>query len=312
MLLWRTSATLISEISPMCLIFTKAERITLKSHRDFTEKWLQERIAEDPAILGLGSEIQVVALEKVQPRAGRLDLLLYDDQLNRRYEVELMLGATDPSHIIRSIEYWDIERRRYPAYDHVAVLIAEDITSRFLNVMSLLAGSIPLIAIQPVALRVEDKICLHFVRVLDQTALREDDTFAPEARVETTDRAYWEKDATHQVLARCDAVALLVQEFTKAPVRLLYRKAIINLTTEGGIETPIWLKPRKALVQVGAYVPDPEAWVDRFVKIGLLASIRRGNKAVLVSFKPEDFDAHREALRDFLRTAVCPETETAE
>ena len=30
-------------------------------------------------------------------------------------------------------EYWDIERRRYPQYDHCAVLIAEDITSRFLN-----------------------------------------------------------------------------------------------------------------------------------------------------------------------------------
>lgn len=294
------------------LAFTKTERIALKSHREFTEKWLQERIAKDPAILGLGNEIQLVALEKVQPRAGRLDLLLYDDQLNRRYEVELMLGATDPSHIIRSIEYWDIERRRYPAYDHVAVLVAEDITSRFLNVMSLLAGSIPLIAIQLVALRVEDKICLHFVRVLDQTALREDDTVDRVAKPETRDRAYWEGEADANVLRRCDAVALLVQEFTKAPVRLLYRKAIINLTTEGGMETPIWLKPRKALVQVGAYVPSPEAWVERFIKIGLFASLRRGNKAVLVSFKPEDVDSHREALRDFLGTAVCPETETAE
>ena len=27
------------------------------------------------------------------------------------------------SHIIRTIEYWDIERRRYPAYEHVAVLV---------------------------------------------------------------------------------------------------------------------------------------------------------------------------------------------
>jgi hypothetical protein len=33
-----------------------------------------------------------------------------------------MLGATDESHIIRCIEYWDIERRRYPAYEHCAVL----------------------------------------------------------------------------------------------------------------------------------------------------------------------------------------------
>ena len=75
-------------------------------------------------------------------------MLLTDGESNACVEVEIMLGATDPSHIVRCIEYWDIERRRYPAYDHVAVLVAEDITSRFLNVMSLLAGSIPLVAIQ--------------------------------------------------------------------------------------------------------------------------------------------------------------------
>lgn len=129
--------------------FTLHKRIVLKGHPDFTENWIQQRIIDDPHILGLG-DVVLIESEKRQPRAGRLDLLLYDEQLNRRYEVELMLGPTDPSHIIRTIEYWDIERRRYPAYDHVAVLVAEDITSRFLNVMSLLAGSIPLIAIQRV------------------------------------------------------------------------------------------------------------------------------------------------------------------
>ena len=54
----------------------------------------------------------------------------------------------DESHIIRTIEYWDIERRRYPQYDHIAVIVAEDVTSRFLNVISLFNGSIPLMAIQ--------------------------------------------------------------------------------------------------------------------------------------------------------------------
>src|SRR5438270_9376662 len=98
-----------------------------------------------------------------------------DAESTLRYEVEIMLGPTDPSHIIRCIEYWDIERRRYPAYDHVAVLVAEDITSRFLNVMSLLAGTIPFVAIQLNALRVSDAIILDFVTVLDQRVLRRDD-----------------------------------------------------------------------------------------------------------------------------------------
>src|SRR5262245_42205727 len=125
----------------MPLNYTKHEPISLRNHPDFSEVWLHDRIAEDPAILGLG-ELEVIQREKVQFAGGRLDMLLWDADNGTRYEVEVMLGATDPSHIIRAIEYWDIERRRYPAYDHVAVLIAEQVTSRFLNVMSLLAGSI--------------------------------------------------------------------------------------------------------------------------------------------------------------------------
>lgn len=84
----------------MPLDFVKPERIWLKSHPEFSEKWVQQRIIDDPTLLGL-SEVELIDAENVQPRAGRLDLLLYDEQLNRRYEVELMLWATDQSHIIR-------------------------------------------------------------------------------------------------------------------------------------------------------------------------------------------------------------------
>ena len=31
-----------------------------------------------------------------------------------------MLGETDPSHIIRSIEYWDNEKRKYPQRQNFA------------------------------------------------------------------------------------------------------------------------------------------------------------------------------------------------
>ena len=84
-------------------------------------------------ILGLG-DLTLKDKERTQPHAGRLDLLLQDTDANRRYEVEIQLGRTDETHVIRTIEYWDIERRRFPAYDHCAVIVAENITSRFLNV----------------------------------------------------------------------------------------------------------------------------------------------------------------------------------
>ena len=115
--------------------WVEPKRISLRNHPEFNERWVQDRIVENPKLLGLGDLI-VKDQERRQPHAGRLDLLLQDTENDIRYEVELQLGATDETHIIRTIEYWDIERRRYPQYDHVAVIVAEDITSRFLNVVS--------------------------------------------------------------------------------------------------------------------------------------------------------------------------------
>ena len=129
----------------------KLQTINLKTHQELNEKWLQDVIADDPSIVGLGDVI-LKDKERIQPRAGRLDLLMQDSDGNGRYEIEIQLGSIDESHIIRTIEYWDIERRRYPQFDHTAVIIAEDITSRFLNVISLFKGFIPLMAIQVTAI----------------------------------------------------------------------------------------------------------------------------------------------------------------
>lgn len=289
----------------MTLQFIKPEPISLLKHPHFNEKWLQQQIANDPSLLGLG-DLDLIVAEKTQHKAGRLDLLLYDDQLNRRYEVELMLGKTDPSHIIRCIEYWDIERRRYPAYDHVAVLVAENITSRFLNVMSLLAGSIPLVAIQLVALQADDKIMIHCVQVLDQTDLRSDDTQTSSGgttRLTLTDRTYWENRLPPEVLAECDRVLALVRELTGEEYSFCYRKKLMDIVPPAGEESRTWIFPQKTQVRIGGYVDDPEAWVKRFDDAGQIANLRRGNKAVQIPCKQVDTDDKllREFLTDSLR-----------
>src|SRR5258705_9114172 len=150
--------------------YVKPERISLKDHPELNERWLQERIGEDPSLLGLGDLI-LKDKERIQPRAGRLDLLLQDAESTKRYEVEVQLGRTDEAHIIRTIEYWDIERKRYPQYEHTAVLVAEDITSRFLNVIGLFNGFIPLVAIQLNALKLGESVSLVFTTVLDTVRL---------------------------------------------------------------------------------------------------------------------------------------------
>jgi hypothetical protein len=83
-----------------CLVFNSS----ISTHPELTEKWVQDLIADDQSILGLG-ELELRQKERVQPRGGRLDLLLQDPDTKRRYENELQLGSTDEAHIIRTIEY---------------------------------------------------------------------------------------------------------------------------------------------------------------------------------------------------------------
>jgi len=75
------------------------------------EYWLQDKIYENPSVLGLG-DLERVSNEKVQSSGGRIDLILKDPEDDSMYEVEVMLGETDESHIVRTIEYWDLEKRR--------------------------------------------------------------------------------------------------------------------------------------------------------------------------------------------------------
>lgn len=209
----------------------RPEKLSLLTHKELNENWVQKVIAEDPTILGLGDLI-LKDKERIHPKAGRLDILLQDAESKRRYEVEIQLGKVNESHIIRTIEYWDMERKRYPQYDHCAVIIAEDITSRFLNVIGLFNGYIPLIAIQMSAYQFsENEVSLIFTTVLDELnlGLVEED----EETKEVTDRNYWETiKGTKQTVALADQLLEIVKEFNPN-LELKYNKYYIGLAKDG-------------------------------------------------------------------------------
>jgi hypothetical protein len=209
----------------------RPEKLSLLTHKELNETWVQKVIAEDPTILGLGDLI-LKDKERIHPKAGRLDILLQDAESKRRYEVEIQLGKVDESHIIRTIEYWDIERKRYPQYDHCAVIIAEDITSRFLNVIGLFNGYIPLIAIQMSAYQFsESEVSLIFTTVLDEVNLGLVDE--DEETKEVTDRNYWETiKGTKQTVALADQLLGIVKEFSPN-LELKYNKYYIGLAKDG-------------------------------------------------------------------------------
>ena len=285
-------------VSP--LKYTKAERMWLKREPDYNERWLQDRIHEDPTILGLGDVI-VLDRERVQERAGRLDLLLSDPEQSRRYELELMLGATDESHIIRCIEYWDIERRRYPGYEHCAVLVAEDITSRFLNVLALLAGTVPLIAIQVSALKVGgEHVVLDFVRVLDQRQLRRDDE--ADTKLISVDRSYWTERSTPAVLKLADEALEIINERAEPKQQLNYNKHYVGLTDGVRSRNFIYFRPRKKFLRILI----PNGWTqeraDALDEAGIDGSQNSGN--LRINIAASDLKKHRELLAGIIYEVV--------
>ena len=155
------------------------------------EYWLQDVIYANPEKLGLGNLV-TVRKEKSQSNGGRLDILLKDPTDNTMYEVEVMLGDTDPSHIIRTIEYWDNEKRRYPQRQHFAVLIAESFERRYFNVIQLLSLTVPMIAIQADLLEVGDEKILNFTKILDVYVEPEEEEEAKQVTEATwSEKAEW-------------------------------------------------------------------------------------------------------------------------
>ena len=220
--------------------------ISVKDHPELSEHWVEDQLVENPSILGLG-EVDIRGRQKNQPKAGRLDLLLENTESKKRYEVELQLGKADESHIIRAIEYWDFERKRYPQYEHCAVLVAEDITSRFLNVINLFNGIIPLIAIQMQAYELEGGIALTFTKVIDELELGEDDTAAIVRG--TTTRADYEESVPKQILEVVDALYEILKEH-HSEYGLTYTKYYIGLARSGVVNNFLQFYPKQNFLKL--------------------------------------------------------------
>jgi len=278
----------------------KLEPVSL-SAAHVTEKMVQEQIADDPSILGLG-KLELRDKERIQAHSGRLDLLLQDPETLKRYEVELQLGATDETHIIRTIEYWDIERKRYPQYEHTAVIVAEDITSRFLNVIQLFNGSIPLVALKMTAFKVNDAIALTFVKVLDEITLGLVDEDEPKAEPAT--RESWEIKASKKTLSDTDQLLKLVKE-VQPKAALNYNKGYIGLEIEGASRNFVAFRPKRAHIIIEFKLPDQgEEMKGRIEEVGMRTVAYDSQfRFFRISIDRLDIGQQREVLLDLIRQA---------
>jgi len=109
-----------------------------------TEQTLVERISEDPAVLGLGD----LDLKRASWRSRQISLLLESPAESVLFVVELQLGPTDDRLVIRVVDRWLTERKRQRMKRCSAVLVAEEIAPRYVNILKLISRAVPLLALQ--------------------------------------------------------------------------------------------------------------------------------------------------------------------
>ncbi|NPV24438.1 hypothetical protein [Bradyrhizobium aeschynomenes] len=260
----------------------KIESIDLRAI-GLDEKWLQNQILNDVSILGLG-ELDILGRERRQPTRGKIDFLLYSysDEKEVYYEVEVMLGTLDESHIIRTIEYWDIERQRRPTAEHRAVIVAEKITSRFFNVLRLLNRSVPMIAVQLSAFKLEDgSVVIHPVTVLD-VAEETPEAYALDQQ-EKAERPYWEKRRDPASMALLDKIVTALSS-SGIEMRVAYRKPNIAAGSTG--TQFVWFHPRKAVgvwaIEIKLTDESRDEQLSKLQEAGLDASARSTDRITVV------------------------------
>jgi len=278
--------------------YVKLETLSLKNHPVFNEKWVQQKIEEDPSLLGLG-DLSVRQSEKVQHTGGRVDIILQDDDSQTRYAVELQLGKTDETHIIRTIEYWDNERKRNQNYNYIAVIIAEDITNRFFNVISLFNGAIPIIAIQMKAIKYKSELGLDFTTILDVITPEEEDDLVQEP----TNRAYWENRASKDTVKWADTLLGYVDEFASGFV-LKYNKHYIGLAQNDIAKNFISFDPKRSTLNLSLKL-DKNEEVDEILSNSDLDLLRydRQWKVYKIRLRFEDLTSSKDVIMDLLKKA---------
>jgi hypothetical protein len=284
------------------LKFVIGKRIDLKKHSEFDESWVERQIEQQPSILGLGEGLEYVSSQLTNSNGGRLDLLLKDEETV--FSVELMLGALDGEHIVRSLDYWlrNQARPQYPKpdYEHVAVLVAERILSRrFTDVARFLSSRVNLIVIELAAIQVEQYVALHCTTIFDGTPTVEDDV----EQAIVSGLGDWPSD----LKSLMENVVELAKPVVNGSVELNPRNDDrVGVRVGNRVNNFIVFAPKRKFLRVEAKVSDPEAWAAKLKEAGFdVLGSYRGSR-VRFHLTPQLFQEHQELVGE-----VCVESAKA-
>jgi len=255
----------------------------------YDEMWLQDQIWENPGCLQLG-EIEGITKEKQVSSGGKLDLLFKNPIDDSMYEVEVTLGETDPSHIIRTIEYWDLVKRRWPQRQHYAVLVAERITKRFFNVIHILSTNIPLIAIQANIIEINDKRSLHFTKILDAYEEPEDDI---SSESEIFDKKYWENKSASALNIAEELLEQTKEIYQTAS--LVFNKGRISISCEGYNQMAVHKRTGERSLVVFRYGNKKEEIMELLDGGGI--AYTENNRHIRMMINLEEVERHAETMK---------------
>lgn len=278
--------------------FEYRKSVSLKYDSRVNEAAVQSFIFSNPGVLGLG-KLRPIMREKEQSSGGRIEVLLSDDDNNRRFEVEVQLGDLNPDHLVRTIEYWSVEKQRYPQYDHCAVLIAEDVSDRMMNVLAVLNGNIPLVVIKLSAFVIDDQtIQLAFTTIINRLSLGTDE----EENATPTDREYWESASSKKVM---DIIDLIHQDIAKYAVEyeLQYKKQFIGLGKDGVSKNFIFFVPRRAFLYIRFKMDMNGNLMEEAQTDGMEIEYKNGCYQIRIN-NESDYSSHKAVFDKFIRRAA--------
>jgi hypothetical protein len=264
--------------------FTLASKVSLRSLK-LPEAWLERKIRENPSILGLDG-ISKISFQRSYKKAGRVDLVLTDEENSILYCAELMLGEVDESHIVRCVGYWLTEDRKpsNKGWSTIAVLAAENIReSRFFPVIEWLSQRLPLTVLELAALKVGNYTALSSTKFFDgqdqlELSVGEDE----EGERIDVDRDFWAAKLGNDVIKVADALAKAFSSLDKK-LRVAYLQRFWGFRHGEKPSNFITISPKKKFVNVRARIRNTERWTQALRGLGV--EVTGGTPAKSIRFR---------------------------
>jgi hypothetical protein len=161
--------------------------------------------------------------------------------------------------------------------------------------------SIPIIAIQLNAMKIDDKVVINFTTVLDIYEAQEDEE---NLGGEEVGRPFWEKKAHAKSIAILDVIISIAQKFDPN-ARLTYNKNHVAIGTTR--RNYMWLNPRKSPhichVEIKLAKDHLEDTKTTFDDLGIAYSQRKDDN-LAISMHGDDIKKHHDKISEMINKSI--------